>query len=566
MRYEVKGVRKDGTRYPLAIKGKNVTYKGCPARVIEFRDITERIQAESALRESEERLNQLAEQSRVISWEVDAQGLYTFVSHVSEAVTGYRPSELVGKKHFYDIHPEEGRELFKQAAFTIFERKETFQSLDNLVQTKDGRLVWVSSSGLPLLNTDGTLRGYRGSDTDITERMLNSMELVRVRELADAANRAKSEFLANMSHEIRTPMNGVLGMTQLLQFTRLTAEQKEYLDNLEMSGNNLLALIDDILDLSKIESGKMELESTDFPLTQTIHEIVASQLPRIRQKGLQITIDIHQHVPELVCGDALRFKQVLLNLLGNAIKFTETGTITITASTCFQQDQSITIRLEVSDTGIGMEAETLTRIFNSFEQADNSTTRRFGGSGLGLAICRRLTQLAGGRIWAESVPGKGTTFTVEQPFQASMLLQESIQKQQKNLLPLAATRCLKLLLAEDNTLNAAVIVAMLKQLGHQAEVAGDGQKALELWHRNTFDAILMDIQMPVMDGGCAISAIRDQERKTGGHVPVIAVTAYALQGDREQFLAQGFDGYISKPVDIKALADELQSVTATFPA
>ncbi len=448
--YEVKGVRKDGSKYPLAIKGKNSAYKGSLVRVIEFRDITEQKLAEEQLLEANQQLE--------------------------AAMT--RATELAAQ--------------------------------------------------------------------------------------AEAANRAKSEFLANMSHEIRTPMNGVLGMAQLLRYTNPTDEQADYLDNLELSSKNLLALINDILDLSKIESGKMELEYADFSLHQCMQEVAASQSSLIRRKGLQLFTTIQAQVPELLYGDALRLRQILLNLLGNAIKFTETGSITISVMVAASQNKTCSIRLEVSDTGIGMTEETLSRIFNTFEQADSSTTRRFGGSGLGLSICRRLAELMGGTIRAASTPGKGSTFIVELPFKISASELESMADRQQELSAVPnVTTGLKLLIAEDNAMNAATTVAMLKRLGHQAEVAANGQEALELWHTGGFNAILMDIQMPVMDGCLAVSIIRQQEQKTGGHTPVIAMTAYALHGDRERFLAQGFDGYISKPVDIHLLGRELMRLAAT---
>jgi len=435
----------------------------------------------------------------------------------------------------------------------------------------DGVRLTCLARGYAEFGSENKVTRLFGSLQDITEQKQAEEQLLETNRqleaamsratelasLAEAANRAKSEFLANMSHEIRTPMNGVIGMAQLLRFTNPSDEQADYLDNLELSCKNLLALINDILDLSKIESGKMELEYVDFSLHQSIQEVTASQSSLIRQKGLQLITTIQDRVPELLHGDALRLKQILLNLLGNAIKFTETGVITISVMVASSQDKTCSIRLGVSDTGIGMTDETVSRIFNSFEQADNSTTRRFGGSGLGLSICRRLAELMGGTIRAKSTPDKGSTFIVELPFEISAIQPEIMPDQQQELPAAKGKTALKLLVAEDNTMNAATTVAMLKLLGHQTEVATNGQAALELWHTGRFNAILMDIQMPVMDGCLAVSIIRQQEQKTGGHIPVIAMTAFALQGDRERFLAQGFDGYISKPVDMHLLDREL---------
>jgi signal transduction histidine kinase/ActR/RegA family two-component response regulator len=396
---------------------------------------------------------------------------------------------------------------------------------------------------------------------DISDRKQHEKELLAARYAAEAASRAKSEFLANMSHEIRTPMNGVIGMAQLLRFTNPTGEQTEYLDNLELSCNNLLALISDILDLSKIESGKLELEQTDFSLQQTVEDLLATQRHRISQKGLELRLELQPQLPILVRGDPLRFKQILLNLLGNAIKFTESGSITVALTGEPAEQQRLRVRLTVKDTGIGMSEEALQRIFNPFEQADNSNTRKYGGSGLGLAICRRLAALMGGSITATSVAGQGSSFMVNLVFEAAEADLQTLQPSLPVTSCAQSSKPLYLLVAEDNQINADTTIAMLKQLGHSADQAANGQEALEKWHASAFNCILMDIQMPVMDGRLATATIREQERTMGGHTPIIALTAHALQGDRERFLAEGFDGYVAKPVKLQTLAEELQLVT-----
>jgi PAS domain S-box-containing protein len=530
----------------------------------------ERLDWEAALHRSQTILARTEQIARVGGWEWDV---------VNDRVTW--SEELF---HIFKRNPDDGAPSFKdqQRYYDPDDMQRLKEAVDTAVTCgtpyqmelcgirSDGVRRNCLARGFAEFGSDNKVTRLFGSLQDITEQKQVEEQLLeanrqleaamtratKLAALAEAANRAKSEFLANMSHEIRTPMNGVLGMTQLLRFTRPTSEQEDYLDNLELSCKNLLALINDILDLSKIESGKMELEYVDFSLQQSIQEVTTSQISLIRLKGLQLITTIQDQMPKLVHGDSLRFKQILLNLLGNAIKFTKTGTITISIRSVLCQDQTCNIRLEVSDTGIGMTEETLSRIFNTFEQADNSTTRRFGGSGLGLSICRRLTELMGGAIRAESTPDKGSTFVVDLPFAISGI-QPIIPDSHQELPALSEKTGLKLLVAEDNPMNAATTVAMLKRLGHQAEVAIHGQAALELWRTGGFNAILMDIQMPVMDGCLAVSIIREQEQKTGGHTPIIALTAFALQGDRERFLAQGFDGYISKPVDMNMLEREL---------
>ena len=414
-------------------------------------------------------------------------------------------------------------------------------------------------STTPIFDADGCYEASVYLAHDITERSRHTAELEVARDEADAASRAKSEFLANMSHEIRTPMNGVIGMTQLLRFTELTAEQNEYLESIESSADNLLSLINDILDLSKIESGRIELESIDFSVQMAISNVLRTQQSRISQKRLQVRTRFDAALPELVHGDQLRFKQILLNLLGNAIKFTEQGEICISVDLKEHNGNQIILHLAVHDTGVGITAEAMERIFQPFTQADNSTTRKFGGTGLGLTICRKLAETMGGTIWAESTAdtgGVGSSFHLELPFTVRTTGAGIVQA--ARTAPSWQGAPLHLLVAEDNPMNARFIELLLRKLGHQVTCVQNGLRALDAWRANHYDGILMDIQMPVMGGDEAVRQLRQEEAERGGeHIPIVALTAHALRGDRERLLHGGFDGYLSKPVTAQMLMEEL---------
>jgi signal transduction histidine kinase/ActR/RegA family two-component response regulator len=383
-----------------------------------------------------------------------------------------------------------------------------------------------------------------------------TVELVAAKDAAEAASRTKSEFLANMSHEIRTPMNGVIGMLDLAVDMPPGPEQSEYFQIAKRSAKSLLALIDDILDFSKVEANKLELESVAFSIRSVMEELVTPLRVNAGEKGLMLTLRVGDDVTDRVLGDPMRLRQVLVNLVANGIKFTDAGSVNIAVT----HAGAGRIRFDVIDTGIGIAANKQRVIFDAFAQADGSTTRRYGGTGLGLTITARLVGLMGGTLNVDSEPGRGSRFSVDLPLPAAALALVSGAKRD------AAERAagLKVLLVEDNLVNQLIARRMLEKDGHTVDVADNGAVAIEAFKNSRYDLVLMDLQMPEVDGFEATQQIRAFEAGTGRHTPIVAVTAHAMQGDRERCEAASMDGYTTKPISLDALRTEISRVVGSL--
>jgi signal transduction histidine kinase/ActR/RegA family two-component response regulator len=441
-----------------------------------------------------------------------------------------------------------------------------------------GRLLAVLGSMaavlLAVLSWVVVLRHKVVLQTAVISKKLQQEELLK--HAAEQASRAKSEFLANMSHEIRTPLNGILGFTGLMAESELTGLQREHNEAVRSSAENLLVVINDILDFSRVEAGRLELESLDFSVSKCVEAALGSVQSLAAEKNLAISVQFDDEVPDWVCGDPHRLRQVLLNLLGNAVKFTAAGGIAVRVSLAPEQDAAAAgshggapprqIQFAVSDTGIGVPESQREMIFQPFRQADGSVTRRFGGTGLGLAISRKLVAMMGGRMWLESAEGQGSTFFFTAPIppgeapaggdEPDLAAAGHSPAEQSPRQPLS------ILVAEDNVVNQRLIRILLEKRGHRVTVVGNGDAALAAWRQHRFDCILMDIQMPEMDGYEATRRIRARESGNGPHIPIIALTAHAMKGDRERCLQAGLDSYISKPIQTSALDAALATVPA----
>jgi PAS domain S-box-containing protein len=517
-------------------------------------DVSERKQAEKALLESEARFRNLFEQVPSVAVQgYDMDGTTIYWNTASENLYGYTKEEAIGKPLVDLIIPPDMRAHVASAMRSMAETGTAIPAGELSLVRKDGSLVSVYSSHVILKKPGGELELFC-LDVDLTSIRQAEAALLKAKEDAVAANRAKSEFLANMSHEIRTPINGVLGMLQLMETTALDDEQLQYVRLAVTSVTRLNSLLADILDLSRIEAGKLVIRTAEFRPADLKEAVLGLFSVAARNKGVALECTLDPELPQGLVGDETRLRQVLFNLVGNALKFTDQGRIEVGMYLLPPSaNGDVRVLFSVSDTGIGIPADRLQDIFEPFRQVENSYTRSYQGAGLGLAIVQRLVTSMAGNINIESEPGEGTEVHIVIPFSGAG---QAGSGPRPAAAPAAAGRKgLRVLLVEDEPSNQFPVMKFLEQAGHEPTLAENGSQALEILSRRDFDIILMDIQMPVMDGVEATRAIRES-RHLGDRrdIPIIALTAYAMSGDREKFLSMGMNGYLSKPVTMADIA------------
>ncbi len=514
----------------------------------------------SESREAQQRLRDVVDAAGEYIWEVDEGGRYIYISERARDVLGYSPEEMLGERPVEYV-PLEQREYVIETSNALTEERCAFRDFEHQFVRSDNSVIWISVNGVPAFDANGNWCGYRGAGLDITSRKESAQALIREKEAANAAVQAKSQFLAMMSHEIRTPLNSVLGFADLLAESSLLPAQREHVEIIRNSGDALLVLLNDILDFSRLESAGLAIDIGSVNLRDCLQQVLDLYRPAVEHKKIALTLEIDSLVPPYFQTDRARLRQILLNLVGNAVKFTEMGSVSVRVIVRSAQssDPYGTVRIEVSDTGIGIPENKQNLLFQPFSQVDSSATRRFGGTGLGLAICKRLGELLGGVVGLKGSSSRGSCFYLNLPnippdnsAQAS-----SGPKSREPLVPVApgSFKAFRILVVEDNRINRILAQKMLSSLGVESQSAENGQQCLDLHRQVPFDIILMDLQMPLVDGLEATRLIRELDQHRPGVSPIIvALTADAMIGDRERCLAAGMDDYLSKPIRLDALA------------
>jgi PAS domain S-box-containing protein len=502
--------------------------------------------------DAEERLRQLVDDVSDVLFEQDTEGRWTFLNAAWKDLLGHEPAACLGHHYVDYLHPDDASASRGRFEALIETGEHQSEQAAARYRTSDGHWRWMEVKVRRVRDAHGRVLGTAGTLRDVTTRRELAEELALAHQQALRSSATMSEFLANMSHEIRTPLNGVLGLTAILLDTPLSDEQRDLASNIRRSAETLHNLVNDILDISKIESGNLTIERVPFELRAWARDVTAPAFARARSKGLSAAVTVHDGLPAQIVGDPTRTQQILTNLLDNAVKFTSAGRVSVDVAACTADDGRRMLRVSVGDTGIGIPADKQGLVFEKYRQADSSTTRRYGGTGLGLAICRQLAAWMDGDVGLESEVGRGSVFWFTIP-----LAPADVQAAPAEPAPgAAAPATLQVLVVEDSQTNQFVARRFLEMLGCDVELAGNGAEAVARVQAGAFDVVFMDCQMPVMDGYEATSRIRQLE--CGRHLPIVAMTAHAMAGDREKCLAAGMDDYVSKPLKSEDLLAALR--------
>ncbi|MCP3943591.1 MAG: PAS domain S-box protein [Desulfobacteraceae bacterium] len=565
-------ITRDGKSISVEIRTDKTEYHGRAAWISNIRDITQRKYAEANLRRSEEKYRGIIENMQDVFYRTDINQNLTMISPSGIRLLGYDSDDLLLKHKigtlFYRNSPQ-----YTQFIKTLTQKGQV-SNFELELFTWDGNIIPIISSSKFYTDSRGNILGIEGTITDIKERKEAEKQLQDAKAWAESATKSKSDFLANMSHEIRTPMNGIIGMVELILDTPLDDNQKGLVKTIDTEASSLLDIINTILDFSKIEAGKMELEQKGFNLRFLFEDLATSFTIIARKKGIKFICTLPTDTPERLIGDPGRLRQILTNLISNAIKFTPRGKISVWAETIKQSRELIELRFNVKDTGIGIPEEKQSTIFEGFAQADGSTTRKYGGTGLGTTISKQLVKMMGGKIGLVSKPAAGSTFWFTACFQPDLIPTTQASQPVPDIKPKGEK--LQILVAEDYPTNQQVVIKHLTSQGFQVSLAVDGLQAVKLFKDRPFHMVLMDIQMPIMDGYEATHLIREHEKKLAAtfarnnpgqehkihRTPIIAMTAHAIKGYREKCLAADLDNFMTKPLKKKDLLAMVYSYTA----